>query len=95
MSEWELAQALNEAAGDNNQVEVSRLIAESDFTDKPFALQMALNSFVLTPENVQRNKESALRLAGLPLPPAANLTHRVRRSTLCILLERELRSGSD
>lgn len=95
MSEWELAQALNEAAGDNNQVEVSRLIAESDFTDKPFALQIAFNSFMMTPENVHRFKVSARLLAELPLPPTANLTHRVRRSTLCMLLERESRSTSD
>lgn len=61
MSEWDLVRALCEAS---NQAEVARLINEIDFEGKMQAQDVAVNSFLITEENVCLNIEAARKVSG-------------------------------
>lgn len=61
LTEWQLMKVLAENQG--KQELLSRLVLQSDFTDKPSAMEMALNVFELTVDNVSRYSEAATKIA--------------------------------
>ena len=81
MNDWDLMGEVINAANTGQQ-ELSKLILDSNFTNRYAAQDAALNCFTCTPENVEKHKEAALKLAGLEGCVAWGLAASLRHSII-------------
>ena len=63
MGEFKLLKRIAACANGGDQATLSEIIINTDFSDKNRALEVAVNVFLLTKDNVKANKKAAIKLA--------------------------------
>lgn len=87
MDEWTLLCALCDRANVNEQDKLARLITGNDFEGKGQAQDAAIIGFEITPLNVIRNKDAAVKLASFKPTENWGLQSTLRQNLIKQLLD--------